>query len=63
MSSQIRVVKKAKGDDLTRVVANDNAKNERQRNREIVGVIKSWIEEFRLRSTSSSQAALVRLTK
>ena len=63
MRSEIRIVKRQKADKSLRVNANRNNKSEQQRNREIVGVIKSWIEEFRFRSTSSSQAALVRLTK
>ena len=63
MSSQVRVVKKQNADASVRGTVKSRAKNEQQRNREIVGVIRSWIEEFRLRTTTSSQAALVRLTK
>jgi hypothetical protein len=63
MSSEIRIVKRQKADESLRVNANGNAKSEQQRNREIVGVIKSWIEEFKLRSSSRSKAALVLLNK
>jgi hypothetical protein len=40
-----------------------NAKNEQQRNREIVGVIKSWIQEFKLRNRSGSEASVALLNK
>jgi hypothetical protein len=63
MSSKIRIVKRRKAHESMRVTANDDAKSEQQRNREIVGVIKSWIEEFKLRSSSRSKAALVLLNK
>lgn len=63
MSSEIRIVKRQKADESLRVNANGKAKSEQQRNREIVGVIKSWIEEFKLRSSSRSKAALVLLNK
>ena len=63
MSSEIRIVKRQKADESLRVNANGNAKSEQRRNREIVGVIKSWIEEFKLRSSSRSKAALVLLNK
>ena len=62
MSSQVRVVKKPKA-DASRIAPNGDAKNEQQRNREIVGVIKSWIQEFRLGNASRSQAALALLNK
>ena len=64
MTSQIRVVKKPKkARGSLRVSPNGNAKNEQQRNREMVGVIKSWIDEFKLRSASRSQAAVALLNK
>ena len=63
MSSQIRIVKRQKAHGSTRVTANGSAKSEQQRNRATVGVIKSWIEEFRLRGASRSKAALVLLNK
>jgi len=62
MSSQVRVVKKPKVDAM-RVATNGDGKNERQRNREIVGVIKGWVEEFKLRTVSRSEAALALLNK
>lgn len=63
MSSQVRVVKKAKDDASMRVAINGDGKNERQRNREMVGVIKGWVEEFKLRTVSRSEAALALLNK
>jgi hypothetical protein len=63
MSSQVRVVKKPKDEASTRVDANGERKNERQRNREMVGVIKSWVEEFKLRTVMRSEAALALLNK
>ena len=58
MASQVRVVKKPKGDASMRVATNGDGKNERQRNREMVGVIKRWVEEFKLRSQSGPGATL-----
>lgn len=63
MSSKIRIVKRQKAHEPTRVTANGNAKSAQQRNREIVGVVTSWIEEFKLRASSRSKAALVLLNK
>jgi len=63
MRSEIRIVKRQKADKSLRVNANGNAKNERQRNREMVGVIKGWVEEFKLRAVSRSEAALALLNK
>ena len=64
MTSQIRVVKKPKkARGSLRVAPDGNAKNERQRNREMVGVIKGWVEEFKLRAVSRSEAALALLNK
>jgi hypothetical protein len=63
MSSQVRVVKKPKDDASMCVATNGNSKNDRQRNREMVGVIKGWVEEFKLRTISRSEAALALLNK
>jgi hypothetical protein len=63
MSFQVRVVKRPKAGVLTRVAAPGHTKNEQQRNREIVAVVKSWIDEFKLRTPSRSEAALVFLKK
>ena len=63
MSSQIRIVKRQKTYKSMRVTASGSAKSEQQRNREIVGVIKSWIEEFKLRTVAKSEAALALLNK
>jgi hypothetical protein len=60
MSSQIRVVKNQKADKSMRADLQRNAKNEQQRNREIVGVIQSWIQEFRMRNRSGSEVSLAR---
>jgi len=63
MRSEIRIVKRQKADKSLRVNANGNAKSEQQRNREMVGVIKGWVEEFKLRAVSRSEAALALLNK
>jgi hypothetical protein len=63
MSSQVRVVKKPKASELTHGATDGNVKNERQRNREIVGVIKGWVTEFKVRTASRSEAALALLNK
>ena len=63
MSSQVRIVKKQKADEAVPAQAPDIVKNERQRDREIVGVIKSWIDEFKINSNLRSQAALALLAK
>ena len=63
MSSQIRVVKKAEADGSTRIAPKRQRENEQQRNREMVGVIKGWVEEFKLRAVSRSEAALALLNK
>jgi hypothetical protein len=49
MSSQIRVVKKDQNSKLKQPAVSGQAKSERQRNREIVTVVKSWIAELQLR--------------
>jgi hypothetical protein len=46
-----------------RAATDGDGKNERQRNREMVGVIKGWVEEFKLRNVSRSEAALAFLNK
>ena len=63
MSSQVRIVKKQTAAEAVPTQVSDVVKNESQRNREIVGVIKSWIDEFKINSNSRSQAALALLAK
>jgi len=63
MSSQVRIVKRRKVDESMPVVTKDNVKNEQQRNREVIGVIKSWIDEFKLRTASQAEAALILLNR
>jgi len=57
MSSQIRIVKKDQ-DKRSKQPAINQAKSERQRNREIVAVVKSWIEELELRRPSVAVPAI-----
>ncbi|PWT89795.1 MAG: hypothetical protein C5B55_10780 [Blastocatellia bacterium] len=63
MSSQVRLIKKGKALESMHAAANATAKNEQQRNREIVGIVKSWIDEFKLGRASRSQTALLLLIK
>jgi len=63
MSSKVRIVKRKKVDESMPVVTKDNVKNEQQRNREVIGVIKSWIDEFKLRTASKTEAALILLNR
>jgi hypothetical protein len=63
MSSKVRIVKRRKVDESMPVVTKDNVKNEQQRNREVIGVIKSWIDEFKLRTASNAEAALILLNR
>jgi hypothetical protein len=62
MSSQVRVVKRSKP-KASRLVAKRKVKNERQGNREIAGVVKTWIEEFQVRTAERTEAALTLLHK
>jgi hypothetical protein len=62
MSSKVRIVKRQEANESP-VAVQDVVKSEQQRNREIVGVIKGWIDEFRLRSAANSQAALAFINK
>ena len=63
MSTKVKLVKKGKIDNSVRVVTENHVKNEQQRDREIVSVIKSWIDEFKLQTVTRRQAALVLLNK
>ncbi|HJZ80232.1 MAG TPA: hypothetical protein VKD91_07795 [Pyrinomonadaceae bacterium] len=58
MSSQIRIVKKDRESGSKKPQVGE-AKTERQRNREIVAVVKSWIEELELRRQSNPAPASV----
>jgi hypothetical protein len=61
MNSKVKLVKKA--NQSIRVAPNNNLQNERQRNREIVGAINRWIDEFKLQSELKTEAALALLIK
>ena len=63
MSSKVRIVKRKKVDESKPVITKDNVRNEQQRNREVIGVIKSWIDEFKLRSRHESRVTLPLLNK
>jgi len=63
MSSKVRIVKRKKVDESKPVITKDNVRNEQQRNREVIGVIKSWIDEFKLSTASKSEAALILLNR
>ena len=63
MSSKVRIVKRKKVDESKPVITKDNVRNEQQRNREVIGVIKSWIDEFKLRTASKAEAALILLIR
>ena len=49
MTSQIRVIKKDHENRSKPPAIGNQTKTERQRNREMVAVVKSWIEELQLR--------------
>ena len=63
MSSQVRIVKRSKSEVVRVVAPKRKAKNERQGNREIAGVVKTWIEEFQVRTAERTEAALSLLNK
>ena len=63
MSSKVRIVKRKKVDESKPVITKDNVRNEQQRNREVIGVIKRWIDEFKLSTASKAQAALILLNR
>lgn len=63
MSSKVKLVKKTKSDQLTQVITKNEVKSDQERNREIVGVIKSWIDDFKLHTAAKTEAALILLTK
>ena len=52
MRSQVRVIKKDSNNVSKQRPDTSATKTERQRNREIVAVVKSWIEELELRRRS-----------
>ena len=63
MSSKVKLIKRSKAEELPKVVAKDKVQSEQQRNREIVEVIKSWIDDFKLQSISKRESALAFLIK
>jgi len=58
MSSQIRVVKKRDVNVSTEQSTGSVTKTERQRERELVAVVETWIEEFELRRRSQRAVSL-----
>ena len=62
MSTKVKLVKRVKANESSPVVTKTNV-TEQQRNRAIVGVIKSWIDEFKLDSATKSEKALALLSR
>ncbi len=60
MSSQIRVIKKRDINVSTDQPTVSVTKTDRQRERELVAVVETWIEEFELRRLSQRTRALGR---
>jgi len=60
MSSQIRVIKKRDLNVSADQPTGSVTKTERQRERELVAVVETWIEEFELRRRSQRTRALGR---
>ncbi|HEY6803085.1 MAG TPA: hypothetical protein VI306_05840 [Pyrinomonadaceae bacterium] len=63
MSSQVRLIKRSKPEASRVVAARPKKKNQRQGDREIAGVIKTWIEEFQVRTAERTEVALSLLNK
>jgi len=63
MSSKVKLIKRSKAEELPKVVVKDKVQSEQQRDREIVEVIKGWIDDFKLQSISKQQSALAFLIK
>ena len=63
MSSKVRIVKKQKVDESLPIVSKDKVKSQQERNREVIGVIKSWIDEFKLSAAARSEVAMVLLNR
>jgi hypothetical protein len=59
MSSRVRVIKKDRNNVSKQPPNTSATKSERQRHRELVAVVKSWIEELELRRRSIPAATAV----
>ena len=57
MNSRIRIVKRNEVSELKQTVT-DSKPTELVRNREMVAVVKSWIDEFKLRSRQAPRVTL-----
>ena len=62
MSSRIKIVKR-NGSSEPNQIATNSKPTELVRNREMVAVVKSWIDEFKLRSRQESRVTLPLLNK
>jgi hypothetical protein len=58
MKSQIRVIKQRRNNISDDQSIRVEGKTERQRDREMVGIIKGWVNELELRKTRRLRAAL-----
>lgn len=63
MSSKIRLVKKATTSEPIEVADNNTVLTEQQRNRQMVKVVKSWIDEFKVHSAVRTQTALALMNR
>ncbi len=61
MNSRVRIVKRNESSEPKQVVS--SKPTELVRNREMVAVVKSWIDEFKLRSRQERRVALPLLNK
>ena len=57
MNSRVRIVKRNETSEPKQAATNNQA-TDLVRNREMVAVVKSWIDEFKLRSRQESRIAL-----
>ena len=62
MNSRVRIVKRNETSE-PKQIASDSKASELDRNREMVAVVKSWINEFKLRSRQELGATLPLLNK
>ena len=62
MNSRIRIVKRNESGEPNQVASNDKS-TELVRNREMVAVVKSWIDEFKVRSRQETRVTLPLLNK
>ena len=62
MNSRIKIVKRNESSELNQTATNGKP-TQLVRNREMVAVVKSWIDEFKLRSRQESRVTLPLLNK